>query len=103
MNEKGLNTFNRKPAANFFKELSVKKTLVPKKKKKKKVIKLTHLTFRVSYRKKKKSMVNQTLPGVNFIIIFAKLYISLYECPEKCLREKKHLESCPWKINLKMS
>lgn len=35
MNEKGLNTFNRKPAANFFKELSVKKHLFQKKKKKK--------------------------------------------------------------------
>ena len=35
MNEKGLNTFNRKPAANFFKELSVKRHLFQKKKKKK--------------------------------------------------------------------
>ena len=34
MNEKGLNTFNRKPAANFFKELSVKRHLFQKKKKK---------------------------------------------------------------------
>ena len=35
MNEKGLNTFNRKAAANFFKELSVKKHFFQKKKKKK--------------------------------------------------------------------
>ena len=35
MNEKGLNTFNRKAAANFFKELSVKKDFFQKKKKKK--------------------------------------------------------------------
>ena len=46
MNEKGLNTFNRKPAANFFKELSVKKHLFQKKKKKK-IIKLRHLTFKI--------------------------------------------------------
>ena len=103
MNEKGLNTFNRKPAANFFKELSVKRHLFQKKQKKK-IIKLRHLTFKISYRKKKKSKINQILPGVSFIIIFAKLCISLYECPEKCLREKKkHLENCPWEINLKLS
>ena len=75
MNEKGLNTFNRKPAANFFKELSVKRHLFQKKKKK--IIKLRHLTFKISYRKKKKSKINQILPGVSFIIIFAKLCISL--------------------------
>lgn len=103
MNEKGLNTFNRKPAANFFKELPVKRHLFQKQNKKK-IIKLRHLTFKISYRKKKKSKINQMLPGVSFIIIFAKLCISLYECPEKCLREKKkHLENCPWEINLKLS